>query len=360
MDSEDLEVLRSAHAWLSDPAATAPVALVTVARTWGSSPRPPGALLAVRSDGLQRGSVSGGCVEAELIERLGRQPPQPGRPEVIVYGVSAQETQRLGLPCGGRLELIIEALTDARALAPLLDAATGRQLVKRSLDLQTGEVRLQQASREQDFHYDEFRLERLFGPQWRLLLIGSGQLSRCVAELALAMDYEVIVCDPRREQAAAWAVPGAALIHSMPDEAVLAHADDPRSAVLALTHDPRLDDMALMEALRSRAGYVGALGSHSSTAARRERLATLGLRPAQLQRLHGPVGLPIGSRRPMEIAVAILAELTAERHGVKLAIAEDGNLTDNTGADITMADNTRAGGTGCAAPASGPGSPVSS
>lgn len=320
MDSEDREVLGTAHGWLS---AGAPVTLVTVVRTWGSSPRPPGALLAVRGDGLPCGSVSGGCVEAELIARLRTRPIRPGQPEVVRYGVNRDDTQRLGLPCGGRLELVLEALDTPRALAPLLDAVLSqRRLVQRQLDLTTGAVSLSPATREQALHYDAHHLRRVFGPQWRVLLIGTGQLARCVAQLALAMDYEVIVCDPRRELAPAWQVPDTELIHTMPDEAVLAHARDSRSAVLALTHDPRLDDMALLEALGQpdgqRAAYIGALGSHSSHAARRERLATLGLSPPQIAHLHGPVGLPIGSRRPMEIAIAIHAELIAERHSIRL------------------------------------------
>ena len=150
------------------------------------------------------------------------------------------------------------------------------------------------------------------------MLIGAGQLSRFVAQMAQALDYEVIVCDPREEYAASWQTADAVLDVRSPDDAVCALARDARTAVIALTHEPKLDDLALMEALVSQAFYVGALGSRANNARRRARLAGLALPPAAIARLHGPVGLPIGSRTPAEIAVAILAELTAVRNGIVL------------------------------------------
>jgi xanthine dehydrogenase accessory factor len=318
MDSADHEVLRAAAAWLD---AGHGVSLITIARTWGSAPRPAGALAAVRADGRLTGSVSGGCIEEQLIERLVAQPPAVGRPEVISYGVTREEAGRLGLPCGGRLELVLEALAEAATLRPLLTALAQRQLLERRLHLASGQVSLHTADRDQPFHYDGAVLAKVYGPTWRLLLIGANQLSRYLAEMARALDYEVIVCDPRREQVADWPAPaGVTVDHRMPDDAVLALADDPRSAVVTLTHDPRLDDLALLVALDSRAGYVGALGSQRSQARRRPRLRELGVSATGLARLHGPVGLPIGSRTPPEIAVAILAELIAARQGVALPL----------------------------------------
>ena len=316
MNSADHEVLTAAADWLE---AGHGVYLVTVARTWGSSPRPPGSLLAVRAaDGRFAGSVSGGCVEDDLVARLAASGERLEFPRVESYGVSAEQTHRFGLPCGGRLDLVVEQLASPVPLRQLLAVMRGRQLVERRLCLSTGEASLHPASREQDFSFDDENLRQVFGPAWRLLLIGAGQLSRFVAQMAQALDYEVIVCDPREDYAGQWSLAGVTIDPRMPDDAVQALAVDSRSAVLALTHDPRLDDMALMAALLSPAFYVGALGSCLNNARRRARLAALGLSPSAVDRLHGPIGLAIGSRTPAEIAVAILAELTAERHGVTL------------------------------------------
>jgi xanthine dehydrogenase accessory factor len=316
MQSADREVLTAAGEWLD---AGHGVYLVTVARTWGSSPRPPGSLLAVRAaDGAWVGSVSGGCVEEDMAARLAAHGAHMTLPALECYGVSAEQTHRFGLPCGGRLELVVERLAGIAPLRAVLRALDERRAVLRRLCLATGEASLHPPDGVEEFRFETDNVYKLFGPTWRLLLIGAGQLSRFVAQIAEALDYEVVVCDPREDYAAAWRVPGARLDTRSPDEAVQAHAGDARSAVLALTHDPRLDDLALMEALRSPAFYVGALGSRANSARRRARLASLDLPAAAVARLHAPIGLPLGSRTPAEIAVAILAELTAVRHGVML------------------------------------------
>ncbi len=316
MPGTDSEVLAAAAAWLEQGRGAY---LVTVVRTWGSAPCPPGALLAVRDDGEFVGSVSGGCVEEDLAARLAARVGPQTFPALETYGVDREQTHRFGLPCGGRLELLIEQLASPVPLRTLLAAIDARRILARRVCLASGEASLHAAARDAAFQFDGANAVRLFGPQWRLLLIGAGQLSRHVAQMALALDYHVIVCDPREEYARAWSLPGAELDTGMPDEVVRARATDARAAVIALTHDPRLDDLALIEALAAPTFYVGALGSQSNNAKRRARLAELGLTASQLARLHGPVGLPIGSRTPAEIAVAIVAELTAERHGVRLS-----------------------------------------
>jgi xanthine dehydrogenase accessory factor len=319
MRSADHEVLTTATDWLD---AGHDVFLVTVARTWGSSPRPPGALLAVRAaDGRFAGSVSGGCVEDDLAARLAAHGTQQSFPRVESYGVTVEQTSRFGLPCGGRLDLVVERLTGVASLRPLLQAMDERRCLMRRVCLATGEASIHPAASGPEFRFDGAKLDKVFGPAWRLVLIGSGQLSRFVAEMAQALDYTVVVCDPRDDIAAAWQVPGTVLDSRSPDVAVREHAGDARTAVLALTHDPRLDDLALMEALVAPAFYVGALGSHANSAKRRARLRGLDLPEAAVARLHAPIGLPIGSRTPAEIAVAILAELTAVRHGRALATA---------------------------------------
>ena len=316
MQSADHEVLTTAAQWLD---AGQRVYLITVARTWGSSPRPPGAMMAVRADDARFvGSVSGGCVEDDLSARLAAQGISQVLPRIESYGVSAEQTHRFGLPCGGRLDLVVELLSSAASVHAILQAMDMRRLLLRRVCLATCEASLHAAQRDSAFRYDGENLRKVFGPAWRLVLIGAGQLSRFVAQIAQALDYEVIVCDPREEYAASWSVANTLLDARSPDEAVRAYARDARCAVLALTHEPNLDDVALMDALLSPAFYVGALGSRTNNAKRRQRLASLDLAPASIARLHGPVGLAIGSRTPAEIALAILAELTAVRNGIVL------------------------------------------
>jgi xanthine dehydrogenase accessory factor len=316
MDSVDLQVLKSSVEWLQ---AGHKVMLATVVETWGSAPRPPGALLAIRNDGQVVGSVSGGCVEDDLIERIRTHAVAGDKPEVVLYGISKEQAARFGLPCGGRLQIVLEPLKDAAGLCSLLSRVANRELIARTLDLQTGVVTLSAASRRDQLSFDGRTLTTIHGPRWRLLIIGAGQLSRYLAEMAMALDYSVIVCDPREEYADTWDVPGVEFTRGMPDDVVSALELDSHSAVVAVTHDPKLDDLALLEALKAAAFYVGALGSRLNTAKRKERLAEFDLSQGELDRLHGPVGLRIGSKTPPEIAVAILAEMTAVRHGVDLS-----------------------------------------
>ena len=314
MDSLDLQVLQQAGDWLK---AGRQVWLVTVVETWGSAPRPPGALLALRDDGLVVGSVSGGCVEDDLIDRV-RNGERVDRPSEMRYGVSKEEAARFGLPCGGTLRLVQEPLRDTGWIDQLLARTARHELVARTLDLADGSVGLEPAHRGDAFSFDGQRLRAVFGPRWRLLMIGAGQLSRALAQMALMLDFEVICCDPREEFNSTWDLPGTRFAPGMPDDVAVELNLDPHSAVVALTHDPKLDDMALLEALKSPAFYIGALGSRANTAKRKERLAMFDLSRDEIARLHGPIGLDIGSRTPAEIAVSILAEIVAVRNQVEL------------------------------------------
>lgn len=317
MEGIDLQVLRTAVDWLD---AGRRVTLATVVQTWGSSPRPPGAWAVFRDDGAVVGSVSGGCVEADLVDRVRVAGPSARLPELVSYGVTPEEAARFGLPCGGRLAVVVEPAADTAVLRDLAARLQRRETVMRRLDLGTGRTELAPAERGDGLRYDGVRLETVHGPCWRLLIIGAGQVSQFLAGMAQALDYEVIICDPRQEYRDAWNVDGARLANGMPDDLVVELGGDARTAVVALTHDPKLDDLALIEALRSPAFYVGALGSKASNARRRDRLGEhFGLAATELARLHGPVGLPIGSRTPPEIAVSILAEMTA----VKNSLAAD-------------------------------------
>jgi xanthine dehydrogenase accessory factor len=321
MDSLDLQVLQQAREWQREGRA---VWLVTVIETWGSAPRPPGALLALRDDGLVVGSVSGGCVEDDLIERV-RTSERVGRPSLVTYGVTKEEAARFGLPCGGTLRLVQEPLREAGWIDEVLERTARHELVARVLDLDSGAVGVEPARRGEPFGFDGRRLRALFGPRWRMLIIGAGQLSRALAPMALALDFEVICCDPREEYHLTWEIPGTTFSKAMPDDLCAELRLDPNCAVVAVTHDPKLDDMALLEALKSRAFYIGALGSRGNTARRKERLRLFDLSEAQIDRLHGPVGLDIGAKTPAEIAVSIVAEIVAVRNGVALAQKKAGS-----------------------------------
>jgi xanthine dehydrogenase accessory factor len=313
MDSIDLEVLKTAAAWL---AAGHRCELVTVIKTWGSSPRPPGAMLAIREGGEVVGSVSGGCIEDDLIAGVARDGVSQAIPSIVDYGISADQARQFGLPCGGTIQLAIEPLSAGSRIPELLERLASREIVERAVDLKSGAVTLQTASADSVLRVDGDKLFTVHGPRWRLFIIGAGQLSRFLAQVASAMDYRVTVCDPREEYRMGWELPGVELVHAMPDDLVIEARLDARSAVVALTHDPKLDDLALMEALKSDAFYVGAIGSRLNNARRRERLKLFDLNDEQLARLHGPVGIYIGSKTPAEIAISILAEMTAVKNAV--------------------------------------------
>lgn len=309
MDSENFSTLTAASAWHK---AGHRLAIVTVAATWGSSPRPVGAMMCIREDGLVAGSVSGGCVEDDLVERI-RRDGIPSRIGTAAYGVTRDEAARFGLPCGGSLRLVIEPVDDARWIDNILRRIARHELAVRTVDMDNGTHDIALATGNEVCGLEGSLFCTVFGPRWRLLLIGAAQTSALAAEIAKSLDFHVIVCDPREEFYRNWSVSQTDLLTSMPDDAVLAIEPDPRTAIVALTHDPKLDDMALLEALKSPAFYVGALGSRANTDKRRERLAMFDLAPSEIERLHGPVGLRIGSRTPAEIAVSIMAEIVRAR-----------------------------------------------
>jgi xanthine dehydrogenase accessory factor len=317
MDSVDLEVLKTAAHWFDQGRR---VTLASVVRTWGSAPRPIGSLLAVRDDGHVKGSVSGGCIEDDMIDRArdGQLFPAgaPLLPQVTTYGVSAEEAHRFGLPCGGTLQLVLEPITEKSQLPLLLESIERHRLVVRRLDLASGTSSVTPGIHRPELEFDGQSLIATFGSRYRLLLIGAGQLSRYVAQFAQALDYRVIVCDPREEYATEWDIEGVEFTREMPDDVVLGIGVDPHTAIVALTHDPKLDDMALMEALKTQAFYVGAIGSRANQAKRKERLKLFDVSELELLRLHGPVGMHIGARTPPEIAVSILSEMTAVKHGI--------------------------------------------
>lgn len=312
VDSVDLQILKSVAEWQRGGHRAV---LGFVIATWGSAPRPAGSMVAIRGDGAIAGSVSGGCIEDDLIERVRNRTLAANTPQRVIYGVTADEAFRFGLPCGGTIELVLEPLSARSKIDDLLARIAGGAHTRRTLDLSSGEVTLDEGDGADVLACDDTTLIAAYGPQWRLLAIGAGQLTHYVAMMAVACNYRVLVCDPRSEYADTWAVPGTELLRTMPDDTVLEVHPDRRTAIVALTHDPKLDDMALIEALQSNAFYVGAIGSHRNQALRKERLKEFGVTDAQLSRLHGPVGVKNGARTPPEIAAAIISEMTAAKYG---------------------------------------------
>jgi xanthine dehydrogenase accessory factor len=306
--TQDQEVLQAASDWLNAGDA---VWLSMIVSAVGSSPRPVGSLLVIRKD-QHVGSLSGGCVEDDLLARVRAGELAVGGPELVEYGLTAAENERLGLPCGGRVKVLVQTLQplDLPWIAQALAAIDERRCVQRVMPLGTGRSVLSACESYSLLSVEDDVLRQVFGPRNKMLLVGAGQLSQVLSQLALAMDYEVTVTDPRQQLIDQWPGPDVNLVQGMPDDVVREQAADKHSVVITLTHDPRIDDMALMEALESDAWYVGALGSVRTTEKRLRRLTELGMSNTDLARLHAPVGLPIGSKTPMEIAIAIMAEIT--------------------------------------------------
>jgi xanthine dehydrogenase accessory factor len=328
MENLDVMVLRTLRDWrLAGKRAL----LATVVRTWGSSPRPVGSIMALCETGAVVGSVSGGCIEDDLIYQFTQAYSQAhsgtdvhkaipsGPPGFIKYGITADEAHRFGLPCGGTLELLLEYDPDASALSELVAALGAGQLMKRCVNLKDGSVTLSTSTSPSELVLNKSELINTFGPEYRMLLIGAGQLTEYLATMAKFSGFAVTVCDPREEYRSAWSVPGVSVESDMPDDVVTAFKPDRRSCVIALTHDPKLDDLALLEALTTDAFYVGAIGSRRNNEARHQRMAEhFSVGEKDLARLRGPIGIYIGSKTPPEIAVSVMAEVLAVKNGVTL------------------------------------------
>jgi len=324
MENLDVMVLRTLRDWRR---AGKRALLATVVRTWGSSPRPVGSIMALCEDGAVVGSVSGGCIEDDLIYRFtqaysgkeaGKEIPS-GPPGFLKYGISADEAHQFGLPCGGTLELLLEYDPEADSLHQLVTSLEAGTLVQRTVMLADGAVRLVEASSPEELSVTDMALINTFGPEYRMLLIGAGQLTEYLATMALFSGFAVTVCDPREEYRGAWSVAGARVVADMPDDVVLAFKPDRRSCVVALTHDPKLDDLALLEALKTDAFYVGAIGSRRNNEIRHHRMVEHFEQTGEsLARLRGPIGIYIGSKTPPEIAVSVMAEILAVKNGVAL------------------------------------------
>lgn len=303
------------------------VSLVSVVQTWGTSPRPVGSLLAVSSSGLFYGSVSGGCVEEDLIEKLKHTPAEHS--QLLIYGETDEERHRFALPCGGALQLIAEPLNHMSHVQTLIEAIENRHALVRSVSLNQSDASLKTWKDESPLLSNQV-WQNVFGPTWRLIIIGAGETGRFLAEMAEGLGYDVLVSDPRPEYRKNWPLNNIKLESGFPDDVIQSLNIDRRTAIVAVAHDPKVDDMALLTALKSQAFYVGALGSKLNNEQRRQRLLEhFDFTPEQVNQLHGPVGLNIGSKTPAEIALSILAQITAIKNGIQPSKAME-HKTDQT------------------------------
>jgi len=295
-------VLSAFEAWRG-----APMALATVISTWGSAPRPRGSHMLVHADGRFAGSVSGGCVEGDVLT-LAAEVIVDGAPERRRYGVSDSSAWEVGLPCGGSIEILVQPLSDAGFPTALLDAVLAARREGRTLsiatDLESGRSRSGPGEGTGDFvnRYD---------PPRRLFIVGAVQIAQSLAALARTLGIRPIVIDPRGRFLTAERFPDTELDDRWPDEAIAAHKPDAASAVVTLSHDPKIDDPALIAALAYPTGYVAALGSRRSHAARLERLAVAGIGPDDLARIEGPAGIDIGAIGAAEIALSVASGMIA-------------------------------------------------
>ncbi|PIE10895.1 MAG: XdhC/CoxI family protein [Rhodobacterales bacterium] len=298
------------------------VALATVVETWGSAPRRVGAQLAISGEGEIEGSVSGGCVEgAVVVEAI--EACKDGAPRLLEYGISDGDAFAVGLACGGTIRVMVEpvgAVLPVAVLEELVAARAARAPVA-VVSAADGSRRL-----EQDGYKERFRMDRsgfeengdfvtIHNPPLRMIIVGAVHIAQALVPMARIAGYDPVVIEPRASFGSETRFPGETILEDWPDEAVVALGLDTRTALVLLTHDPKLDDPALQAALGTEVFYIGALGSTRSHAKRVERMQSAGLSAAQIARIHGPVGLDIGAASPAEIAVAILAQVTAVLRG---------------------------------------------
>ncbi|WP_375699643.1 XdhC family protein [Pseudophaeobacter sp. TrK17] len=299
-------------------------ALATVVQTWGSAPRRVGAQLVVSGDGRLEGSVSGGCVEGAVVMEA-QEALADGKHRVLEYGVSDGDAFAVGLACGGTIRILVEPVGGSMPvdlLADLVAAQKARDQVAYEVNLTTGIGAVLREAYPERMRLDRSGVEEdgetfvaVHNPPLKLIVVGAVHIAQALVPMAQLAGYDAAVIDPRAAFASPDRFPGVTLLEDWPDEAVAALGLDARTALVLLTHDPKLDDPALEAGLRQKCFYIGALGSKRTHAKRVERMLAAGFGAQDIDRIHGPVGLDIGAAGPAEIAVAILAEMTAVLRG---------------------------------------------
>jgi len=280
-----------------------PMALATVVSTWGSAPRPRGSHLLVHEDGRFEGSVSGGCVEADVLATAAE--IIAGAPAVVRhYGVSNDMAWEVGLPCGGEIAVLVQPVGDAGLPESALDALAEARRHGRGFTISTDLTTGKSVAGER-----EGQFVNRYGPPRRLLIVGAVQIAQALASIARTLGLRPTIIDPRGRFLTEERFPDAELDDRWPDEAVASRKPDTATAVVVLSHDPKIDDPALLAALATPTGYIAALGSRKNHAARLERLRAAGADPQALSRIQGPAGLNIGAVGPAEIALSIAAAM---------------------------------------------------
>jgi xanthine dehydrogenase accessory factor len=266
-------------------------------------------MMAISGEGSYVGSVSGGCVEDDLADKVSKGMFSSNECVTYTYGDSELSQLLNGLPCGGTLEVLIEPILANGWIKDAIHLVSLHSSFLRVLDVSLGKSSITRASRHEEFDYDGQFLRMKIGPVWRLFLVGASDIAKYLCYIAKTLNFDIQVCDPREEMWVSWGIDNVNKIKMMPDDAILSAEIDERTAIITLSHDPKLDDMALLEALKTKAFYIGAVGSRLTTNKRKERLLMFDLSAQEIEKLHAPVGLDIRSKTPPEIAVAILAEI---------------------------------------------------
>lgn len=319
MQHLDRQVAEKALEWLEQGTR---VWFCTVLSTFGSSPREPGSMFVARADGHHLGSLSGGCVEEDFLERL-REGAFEQPVQRVLYGSGdGLGGNRVALPCGGTLEVLIERLEPAAGnrqhMESLVTSLRGQRSQVRRVDLKTGEPGFIEDRGPGPRVVEEpgCALIRV-GPSARLIIAGMSTVSEVCAEFAKTLGYEVIVCDPREEELINFKLEGVRVEPVLPSVFIASpDACHGATAVVALTHDPRVDDLAMIEAVSTSAFYIGVMGSLRTSRARAERLRRSGgLSDQEIARIHMPIGLDLGSKTPAEIALAVMADIVRVRRG---------------------------------------------
>jgi len=318
-------VISSILKWLKEGE---PVWLCSITRTWGSSPTPAGTLMAYCKKHGIAGTLSGGCIEEDLLDKMQQGTLLTSQnkqqfPIEMIYGGSQEEQSRFVLPCSGQLHILVEHLysntTMIKHFLSLEYFLNKREIIGRKVAVSSGEMTLLQDNIQRGItrieHNDkkEVVIEHVMGPAYQMLLIGASEVARCVAELAQSLDFSVAVWDHREEFIRNWQVQNVEVYQDSPEKLINEKFSDENNAIIALAHDPRVDDFALVDALTTKAFYIGAIGSKNTCNKRRERLLNYIDNTDSLKKMHSPVGLDIGSKTPFEIAISVMAHVIQKR-----------------------------------------------
>lgn len=324
-------VVSSILKWLKEGE---PLWLCTITRTWGSSPTPAGTLMAYCEKYGVAGTLSGGCIEEDLLEKMQqgtlissqnqitRQKKQQF-PIEMIYGGSQEEQARFVLPCGGQLHVLVEHFLATTAIVEHFSSLEyfldKREIIGRKVSLNSGEIKLlteniqRGITRKENNDNTDVYIKHVMGPAYQMLLIGASEVARCVAQLAQSLDFSVSVWDHREEFIRNWQVPNVDVFQDSPEKLINEKFSDENNAIIALAHDPRVDDFALVDALSTKAFYIGAIGSKNTCRKRNERLINYVEDVTSLEQMHSPVGLNIGSKTPFEIAISVMAHVIQKR-----------------------------------------------